>query len=195
MLISQSFEVKQPIEAVWRFFDDIPQVAASIPGANLSKEISKDKYEGGVVVAAGPVKLEFDGIAEVKSRDNAKRILVLDASGSDKKGRGAASILLTAALSQISGGTKVDLSMDLTISGAAANYGRGLVADVTAVLVNTATVNMSRRMDAIAKGLDPNSVAGAKSASGLAIGVNAFKRASGRVLSRFFLPYKPLARR
>lgn len=195
MLISQSFEVKQPIEAVWRFFDDIPQVAASIPGANLSKEISKDKYEGGVVVAAGPVKLEFDGIAEVKSRDNAKRILVLDASGSDKKGRGAASILLTAALSQISGGTKVDLSMDLTISGAAANYGRGLVADVTAVLVNTATVNMSRRMDAIAKGLDPNSVAGAKSASGLAIGVNAFKRATGRVLSRFFLPYKPLARR
>ena len=134
MLISQSFEVKQPIDAVWKFFDDIPQVAASIPGANLSKEVSKDKYEGGVVVSAGPVKLEFDGVAEVKSRDNAKRILVLDASGADKKGRGAASVLLTASLNQIPGGTKVDLSMDLTISGAAANYGRGLVADVTAVL-------------------------------------------------------------
>ena len=53
MLISQSFEVKQPIDAVWKFFDDIPQVAASIPGANLSKEITKDKYEGGVVVSAG----------------------------------------------------------------------------------------------------------------------------------------------
>jgi carbon monoxide dehydrogenase subunit G len=66
MLISQSFEVKQPIDAVWKFFDDIPQVAASIPGANLSKEVTKDKYEGGVVVSAGPVKLEFDGVAEVK---------------------------------------------------------------------------------------------------------------------------------
>jgi len=195
MLISQSFEVKQPIDAVWKFFDDIPQVAASIPGANLSKEVSKDKYEGGVVVSAGPVKLEFDGVAEVKSRDNAKRILVLDASGSDKKGRGAASVLLTAALNQIPGGTKVDLSMDLTISGAAANYGRGLVADVTAVLVNTATINMEARMDAISKGLDPNSVGGAKAASGLSIGINAFERASGRVLARFFLPYKPVARR
>ena len=195
MLISQSFEVKQPIDAVWKFFDDIPQVAASIPGANLSKEVSKDKYEGGVVVSAGPVKLEFDGVAEVKSRDNAKRILVLDASGSDKKGRGAASVLLTAALNQIPGGTKVDLSMDLTISGAAANYGRGLVADVTAVLVNTATVNMEARMDAISKGLDPNSVGGAKAASGISIGINALKRATGRVLARFFLPYKPVARR
>ena len=181
MLISQSFEVKQPIDTVWRFFDDIPQVAASIPGANLTKEVTKDKYEGGV--------------AEVKSRDDAKRILVLDASGSDKKGRGAASVLLTASLNQISGGTKVDLSMDLTISGAAANYGRGLVADVTAVLVNTATINMEARMDAIAKGLDPNSVGGAKAASGLSIGINAFKRATGRVLARFFLPYKPVARR
>jgi carbon monoxide dehydrogenase subunit G len=195
MLISQSFEVKQPIDAVWKFFDDIPQVAASIPGANLSKEVTKDKYEGGVVVSAGPVKLEFDGVAEVKSRDNAKRILVLDASGSDKKGRGAASVLLTASLNQIPGGTKVDLSMDLTISGAAANYGRGLVADVTAVLVNTATVNMEARMDAISKGLDPNSVGGVKAASGLSIGINAFKRATGRVLARFFLPYKPVARR
>ena len=195
MLISQSFEVKQPIDAVWKFFDDIPQVAASIPGANLSKEITKDKYEGGVVVSAGPVKLEFDGVAEVKSRDNAKKILVLDASGADKKGRGAASIVLTASLNQIAGGTKVDLSMDLVISGAAANYGRGLVADVTAVLVNTATKNMEARMDAISKGLDPNSIGGAKAASGLAIGVIAFKRATGRVLARFFLPYKPLARR
>lgn len=195
MLISQSFEVKQPIDAVWKFFDDIPQVAASIPGANLSKEVTKDRYEGGVVVSAGPVKLEFDGVAEVKSRDNAKRILVLDASGSDKKGRGAASVLLTASLNQIPGGTKVDLSMDLTISGAAANYGRGLVADVTAVLVKTATVNMEARMDAISKGLDPNSVGGAKAASGLSIGINAFKRATGRVLARFFLPYKPVARR
>ena len=195
MLSSQSFEVKQPIDAVWQFFDDIPQVAASIPGANLSKEVTKDKYEGGVVVSAGPVKLEFDGVAEVKSRDNAKRILVLDASGADKKGRGAASVLLTASLNQIPGGTKVDLSMDLTISGAAANYGRGLVADVTAVLVNTATVNMEARMDAISKGLDPNSVGGAKADSGLSIGINAFKRATGRVLARFFLPYKPVARR
>lgn len=195
MLISQSFDIAQPIDAVWKFFDDIPQVAASIPGANLTNEITKEHYEGDVIVSAGPVKLEFAGTALVKSRDDAKKVLVLDASGADKKGRGAASALLTASLAPTSNGTKVSLSLDLTISGAAAQYGRGLVNDVTAVLVNSAAVNMSNRMDAISKGLDPNSVAGAKSASGLSIGLNAAKRAVSRVFARFFLPYKPVARR
>lgn len=195
MLISQSFDIAQPIDAVWKFFDDIPQVAASIPGANLTNEVTKEHYEGDVIVSAGPVKLEFAGTALVKSRDDAKKVLVLDASGADKKGRGAASALLTASLSPIANGTKVSLSLDLTISGAAAQYGRGLVNDVTAVLVNSAAVNMSNRMDAISKGLDPNSVAGAKSASGLSIGLNAAKRAASRVFARFFLPYKPVARR
>ncbi len=195
MLISQSFDIAQPIDAVWKFFDDIPQVAASIPGANLTNEITKEHYEGDVIVSAGPVKLEFAGTALVKSRDDVKKVLVLDASGADKKGRGAASALLTASLSPIANGTKVSLSLDLTISGAAAQYGRGLVNDVTAVLVNSAAVNMSNRMDAISKGLDPDSVGGAKSASGLSIGLNAAKRAASRVFARFFLPYKPVARR
>jgi hypothetical protein len=119
----------------------------------------------------------------VKSRDDAKKVLVLDASGADKKGRGAASALLTASLAPIANGTKVSLSLDLTISGAAAQYGRGLVNDVTAVLVNSAAENMSNRMDAISKGLDPNSVGGAKSASGLSIGLNAAKRGKSRLCS------------
>jgi carbon monoxide dehydrogenase subunit G len=195
MLISQSFEVKQPIDAVWKFFDDIPQVAASIPGANLSKEVTKDKYEGGVVVSAGPVKLEFDGVAEVKSRDNAKRILVLDASGADKKGRGAASTQLTISLQPLGGATRVNISMELQISGAAAQYGRGLVQDVTGVLVNQTADSMKLRMAAIAAGRDPMAIGGPKAASGLAIGLTAFSRAAKRVFARFFLPYQPASSR
>ena len=195
MLISQSFVIDQPVDAVWAFFDDIPQVAACIPGANLTNKVAEDSFQGDVVVSAGPVKLEFAGTAIVKSRDNDKKILVLDANGADKKGRGAAQALLTAGLKQTGGGTNVDLSLDLQISGAAAQYGRGLVADVTAVLVKQAASNMQARMTAISKGLDPNSVVGAKSASGLSIGLNAAKRAIGRVLARFFLPYTPEPRR
>ncbi|MEI6405206.1 MAG: SRPBCC family protein [Actinomycetes bacterium] len=195
MLISQSFVIDQPVDAVWAFFDDIPQVAACIPGANLTNKVAEDSFQGDVVVSAGPVKLEFAGTAIVKSRDNDKKILVLDANGADKKGRGAAQALLTAGLKQTGGGTNVDLSLDLQISGAAAQYGRGLVADVTAVLVKQAASNMQARMTAISKGLDPNSVVGAKAASGLSIGLNAAKRAIGRVLARFFLPYTPEPRR
>lgn len=195
MIISQSIDVDQPIDAVWKFFDDIPQVAACIPGADLTNKISEDNYEGGVNISAGPVKLEFAGAAKVKERNNAKKTLALEASGSDKKGRGSASAILTASLVAISGGTKVNIALDLQISGAAAQFGRGLVSDVTAVLVNQTAENMKNRLRAISMGLDPNQVVGVKPASGLAIGMTATKRALVRVFNRFFLPYKPVVRR
>lgn len=195
MLISQSIEVDQPIDAVWKFFDDIPQVAACIPGADLTNKTGEDQFEGGVIISAGPVKLEFAGAAKVKDRNNAKKIISIEASGSDKKGRGTAAAVLTAGLVVIPNGTKVNISLDLQISGAAAQYGRGLVSDVTAVLVNQTAENMKNRMRAISMGLDPNQVVGTKPASGLAIGMNAFGRAGSRVFRRFFLPYQPLPRR
>ena len=159
MLITQAIEVDQPIDAVWKFFDDIPQVAACIPGANLTDQVS------------------------------------FDAAGADKKGRGSATAVLTAVLAPAPRGTKVDISLELEISGAAAQYGRGLVNDVTAVLVTQTADSMQARLRAIAMGLDPNAVVGAQPASGLAIGFNAFMRALVRVFKRFFMPYVPVARR
>ena len=191
MLIKQTVDVSQPIESVWEFFGDIPQVAACLPGANLNEEVGENKYRGGVVIKAGPVKLEFAGLAEIKDRNDATKTITVAASGADKKGRGEASMLLGAVLTPSGGGTRVDISLDLTISGAAAQYGRGLVSDVTSVLVSQFAESMQNRLSAIAQGLDPNAVAGAKPASGLAIGLRALRMALVRVFSRFFLPYQP----
>jgi len=195
MLISQTIEVDQPIDAVWKFFDDVPQVAACIPGADLTNKIAEDHYEGDVVISAGPVKLEFAGAAKVTSRDNAKKVITIEASGADRKGRGEAQALLTAALSAAGAGTQIKISLDLTISGAAAQFGRGLVSDVTAVLVGQTATSMKARMKAISMGLDPNSVGGPKAASGIQIGINVAKRAVGRVYSRLIMPYEPVPRR
>ena len=195
MLISQTILVEQPIDDVWKFFDDIPQVAACIPGADLTDKLGTDHFGGDVIISAGPVKLEFAGQAKVKSRDNAKKIITIDASGSDKKGRGEAQAVLIAALSPASGGTTVKISLDLTVSGAAAQFGRGLIADVTAVLVNQTATSMQGRMKAISMGLDPNTVGGPKAASGVAIALTVVKKAAARIFARFFLPYQPVARR
>ena len=61
MKITNEFEVPQSIDAVWDFFADIPQVAACLPGADLTDQIGDDHYQGVVAISAGPVKLEFDG--------------------------------------------------------------------------------------------------------------------------------------
>lgn len=191
MLIAQSFDIDQPVDQVWEFFDNIPLVAACIPGADLTEEVSDDHYRGDVTISAGPVKLEFTGEVKIKSRDDAKKVIVLDAAGADKKGRGSAAALLDVALQPLGGQTRVNLSMDLAISGAAAQYGRGLVQDFTGVLINQTAGSMKERMTAIAEGRDPMSVGGPKSASGLAIGFSAFRMAVKRVFGRFFLPYQP----
>jgi uncharacterized protein len=191
MLIKSDFEVAQPIDVVWEFFDKIPQVAACLPGAELTDDLGDDKYLGKVAVRMGPVKLQFAGTAEIKERDNAAKTIVVDAAGADEKGRGQAAMLVTAQLSSIAGGTRVEVTQDLQLSGAAAQYGRGMISDVTAVLMRDFAKNMQTRIDALNRGLSPDQIAAAAPASGLAIGLRAAWLALSRVARRFFLPYQP----
>lgn len=191
MLITNTLEVPQPLDAVWTFFGDIPQVAACLPGANLTNQVGESRYEGDVVIKAGAVKLEFAGAAEIKNRDESSRTITVDASGADKKGRGQASLALSAKLAPMPKGTRVDISLDLALSGAAAQFGRGLVADVTTVLLDEFSSNMQLRLDAKSKGLDITALGAAKPASGVSIALRAARMALARVLRRFFLPYQP----
>jgi hypothetical protein len=191
MLINNDFEVAQSVDKVWQFFDDIPQLAACLPGAELTDDLGDDKYLGKVAVRMGPVRLQFSGTAEIKERNVAARRIVVDASGADERGRGQAAMLITAQLAPAPGGTKVAVAQDLQLSGAAAQYGRGMISDVTAVLMRDFADNMARRIDAAEQGLSPDQMAAAKPASGFAIGVRATWMALKRVLRRFFLPYQP----
>jgi carbon monoxide dehydrogenase subunit G len=191
VLINSDFEVAQPLEKVWKFFDDIPQVAACLPGAELTDEVSEGKYLGRVAIRMGPVKLQFAGKADIVERDNTAHRVVVDAAGADEKGRGQASMHVTASLASTAGGTKVTVQQDLQLSGAAAQYGRGMISDVTAVLMRDFATNMQNRIEAIERGLSPDQIAGAAPASGFAIAIRAMRMALTRVLRRFFAPYQP----
>ena len=191
MLITSDFEVAQPLEKVWKFFDDIPQVAACLPGAELTDEVGEGKYLGKVAIRMGPVKLAFAGQADIVERDDANHKIVVDAAGADEKGRGQASMNVTANLVSTPRGTKVAVLQDLQLSGAAAQYGRGMISDVTSILMRDFATNMQHRIEAIEKGLDPDQVGGAKPASGFAIAMRAARLALARVLRRFFAPYQP----
>jgi carbon monoxide dehydrogenase subunit G len=191
VLINNDFEVAQPVDKVWRFFDDIPQVAACLPGAELTEDLGDDRYKGRVAVRMGPVKLQFAGTAAIKERDDAARRIVVDAAGADEKGRGQAAMLLTAQLSPAAGGTKVAVGQDLQLSGAAAQYGRGMIADVTSVLMRDFATNMQQRMSALDRGVAADQIASAAPAGGFTIGLRAAWMALARVARRFFLPYQP----
>jgi carbon monoxide dehydrogenase subunit G len=190
VLIKHEFEVPQSVEECWDFLQDIPQVASCLPGATLEDEVGPDQYAGKVRISMGPVKMDFAGQAEVTERDEATRTIVLDAAGADAQGRGQAAMGLVARLVPTAGGTRVIVEQDLQLSGAAAQYGRGMVNDVSAVLIRDFADNMKARLDAQERGVSPDQVR-VKAAGGLSIGIKAAWMALMRVARRFFAPYDP----
>lgn len=189
MLINNDFEVAEPIAKVWEFFGDIPRVAACLPGATLTDNLGDDKYGGQVAIRMGPVRLQFAGTAEITERDEAVKRIAVNATGADQRGRGQAAMVVTATLSQAGSGTKVAVTQDLQLSGAAAQYGRGMISDVTAVLMRDFSANLASQIAAAERGETAVSTASAP-AGGLAIGLRAALMALRRVYRRFFLPYQ-----
>jgi uncharacterized protein len=192
MLITNDFTVAEPVDKVWQFFQNIPQVATCLPGAELTEDLGDERYKGRVAVRMGPVKLQFAGTADITERDEAARRVVVHAAGAEERGRGQASMVVTAVLSPAGRGTKVDVSQDLQLAGAAAQYGRGMISDVTSVLMHDFAANMADRISRLDRGESAEQIAAAASrpASGLTLGLRAARMALMRVFRRFFAPYQ-----
>jgi carbon monoxide dehydrogenase subunit G len=191
MLIKNDFEVAAPVDKVWQFFQDIPQVAGCLPGTELTEDLGGDKYKGRVAVRMGPVRLQFAGTADITERDEAAKRVVVHAAGAEERGRGQASMVVTAVLAPADRGTKVSVTQDLQLSGAAAQYGRGMISDVTAVLMRDFSVNLANRIGQAERGLAPAGQPATTPASGLTLGMRAALMALRRVFRRFFAPYQP----
>jgi carbon monoxide dehydrogenase subunit G len=193
MLIRNGFEVAEPVEKVWQFFDNIPQVATCLPGTELTESLGNDRYAGKVAVRMGPVRLQFAGTADITERDEAARRIVVHATGAEEKGRGQASMVVTATLGRSGRGTRVDVSQDLQLAGAAAQYGRGMISDVTSVLMHDFAANLQDRIERIERGESAEQIAAAAAtpARGFTLGLRAARMALMRVFRRFFLPYQP----
>ncbi len=192
MLIKNGFEVAQPVDKVWQFFQNIPQVAACLPGTELTEDLGDDRYKGRVAVRMGPVRLQFAGTAEITERDEAARSMVVNASGAEERGRGQASMVVTAKLERAGRGTRVDVTQDLQLAGAAAQYGRGMISDVTAVLMRDFSANLQDRIERTERGESPEQIAAsaASPARGFTLALRAARMALTRVFRRFFLPYQ-----
>jgi carbon monoxide dehydrogenase subunit G len=192
MLITNDFEVAQPVDRVWQFFQDIPQVATCLPGAELTENLGEDNYRGKVAVRMGPVRLQFAGTADITERNEQARRIVVDAAGAEERGRGQANMVITAQLSAVGRGTRVAVTQDLQLAGAAAQYGRGMISDVTSVLMRDFAANMQNRIARIDRGESAGDLAAtsATPASGFALGLRAARMALTRVFRRFFLPYQ-----
>ena len=192
MLIKNEFEVAEPVEKVWQFFDNIPQVAACLPGAELTEDLGDEKYKGKVAVRMGPVKLQFAGTADITERDQAAKRVVVHASGADEKGRGQASMVVTATLVRAGRGTKVARQPGpAALGGGGAvrpRHDRRRVGDADARLrrehAEPDRADRTRRVGRADRGRHGGP------AKGFTLGMRAALMALSRVFRRFFLPYQ-----
>ncbi len=135
MNIQQEFTVARPLEQVWNFFQNVPEVARCLPGAELTEELGDGQFKGKLDAKVGPMSVSFDGKATV-SADAATRTGVIEGSGADRRGGSRGKVKVEYVLIGVEGGTKVSMDAEIAISGPAAQFGRvGLIKEMSSRLI------------------------------------------------------------
>jgi carbon monoxide dehydrogenase subunit G len=141
------FTVNRPIEEAWTVLTDVERIAPCMPGAQL-QEIEGDVYRGLVKVKLGAITTSFKGQASFTERDDTGHRAVLKAEGRDTGGKGNADALITATLQSVSPEvTKCVVSTDLRVTGKVAQFGRGIMADVSKKLMGQFASNLNTMLD------------------------------------------------
>jgi uncharacterized protein len=135
MELTNEFVVGVPPAQAWAVLTDVERIAPCLPGAEL-QEVEGDEYRGVVKVKVGPITAQYKGKARFLEQDEAGGRAVLCAEGRDTRGQGNANATITATLTPDGDGTKVSVVTDLAISGRVAQFGRGVLADVSAKLLD-----------------------------------------------------------
>ena len=134
MELTNDFRVAIPPATAWSVLTDVERIAPCMPGAQL-QEVHGDEYRGVVKVKVGPITAQYKGAATFVERDDANLKAVLRAEGRDTRGQGNASATITATLTPDGDGTRVSVVTDLHVTGKVAQFGRGVMADVSSKLL------------------------------------------------------------
>ena len=151
MDLSHSFTVPTSVEGTWAHFQDIGALAECFPGAQVTA-VGEDAdgnptFEGTCKVKLGPIALVYAGAGSFVERDESARRFVVDAKGRDKRGNGTAGAKVTVTMAAADGGsTQVDVVTDLAITGKPAQFGRGVMQDVSDKLLGQFVTCLEQRL-------------------------------------------------
>ncbi|HEY0803445.1 MAG TPA: SRPBCC family protein [Pseudonocardiaceae bacterium] len=134
MKIDNRFTVSAPIDRAWALLTDLAGIAPCMPGAQLTGVVD-DVYSGKVTVKVGPVTSEYAGTARFVDKDDVAHRAVINAAGRDSRGAGNASATITASLTPVGARTEVSVETDLKITGRVAQFGSGVIKEISAKLL------------------------------------------------------------
>ncbi|QYJ04048.1 SRPBCC family protein [Nocardioides panacisoli] len=146
MDLTHEFTVPTTPEETWEHFQDIAAVAECFPGAQVS-ETDGETFSGSCKVKLGPIALTYQGSGTFVERDEAARRFVVDAKGKDKRGNGTANAHVTLTMADAPEGTAVTVVTELAITGKPAQFGRGVMQDVSDKLLGQFVTCLEQRLD------------------------------------------------
>lgn len=167
MQIKNEFVVAAPVDQVWAYLLDVERVAPCMPGAQLTEVVDDHTWKGRTNIKVGPVALTFSGTVVLQERDDEAHRVVLKAQGMEQRGKGAAQAVTQSRLEAVEGGTKVVLDTDLTVSGAVAQYGRGMIQDISQRLAGEFALCLESGIAGAASASPEPGPAGGQDASGV----------------------------
>ena len=145
MQLTNTFSISQPVERAWEVITDLERVAPCLPGAALLG-VEGDDYRGAVKIKVGPVTAQYEGVARFAERDDDAHHAVLRAEGRDVHGQGNAAATIDVRLVAQGTGTEVRVDTDLELAGRVAQFGRGVIADVSGKLIGQFAARLEQEM-------------------------------------------------
>ena len=130
MDLTHRFSVPAHIDEAWNAFNNLEGLAPCFPGATVDS-IEGDEFTGSVKIKLGPIALLYNGSGRYVERNDADRRVVIEARGKDKRGNGTATAVVTASFAESGEQTDVEVLTDLAITGKPAQFGRGVISDVS----------------------------------------------------------------
>ncbi len=148
MEISKTFVVSAPVDAAWAFLIDPAQVAACLPGAAITERVDDQTYRGTITVKVGPVAASYKGTMRFARLDASTHSAEIVASGSDTRGRGGADMVMNSRLAARSPGeTEVTIVSQVNVMGVLAQFGRGMIQDVSDQMFQRFVTSMRARLE------------------------------------------------
>src|SRR3954452_18891389 len=136
MKLENEFTVPASIDEAWAFLLDVPRVAPCLPGATVEGGSGDDgEYQGAMKIKIGPISASYKGTVRIQESDEAAHRVAMRAQAKDARGQGTAAATITSTMEETSEGTKVSVETDMRVTGPAAQFGRGVMQDVSAKLM------------------------------------------------------------
>jgi uncharacterized protein len=152
MQLENSFKVGAPPSRVFAYLLDVNKIVGCVPGAELSEVVDPTTFKGKVKIKVGPITVAYSGTARIVGRDDANHAATLEAEGRETTGPGSARASARMTVEADASGSVVKIVTDYNVAGRVAQFGRGVMEDVSRRIVNDMAACIKANVEAAEPG-------------------------------------------